>query len=141
MKVRYSSNNSGGSWWLSDEDWKNLEKAGWYIFWGGAYFCDTECPGHRIVENSHDAEKKRWLGALAVEATKEFDTITKCLQEFELITGQDVSNDGCSCCGAPHSFSWENVYCSGNECLHYLYKNVPTNLRSACEMLNEDSSE
>ena len=25
MKIVYSSNNSGGSWWLSDEDWKNLE--------------------------------------------------------------------------------------------------------------------
>ena len=31
MKIVYSSNNSGGSWWLSDEDWKKLEAAGWNV--------------------------------------------------------------------------------------------------------------
>ncbi len=27
-KIEYSSNNSGGDWWLKDEDWFALEKAG-----------------------------------------------------------------------------------------------------------------
>lgn len=29
VTVEYSSNNSGGSFWLNDKDWKALEKAGW----------------------------------------------------------------------------------------------------------------
>lgn len=33
MIVEYSSNNSGGDWWLSDDDWKNLESAGWKVKW------------------------------------------------------------------------------------------------------------
>ena len=33
MYVEYSSNNSGGSWWLKDEDWKALEAAGWKVVW------------------------------------------------------------------------------------------------------------
>ena len=47
MKVEYSSNNSGGSWWLSDDDWRKLEKAGWEIQWCGrqnqflAFFTET----------------------------------------------------------------------------------------------------
>jgi len=33
MKVEYSSNNSGGSWWVDDVGWYALEKAGWIIDW------------------------------------------------------------------------------------------------------------
>ena len=33
MYVEYITNNSGGSWWLSDDDdWKALEAAGWKVF-------------------------------------------------------------------------------------------------------------
>jgi hypothetical protein len=46
-KVRYESNNSGGDWWLSDKDWRNLEAAGWVVAW----------------------RDKRFLAALATEAT------------------------------------------------------------------------
>jgi hypothetical protein len=42
MKVEYSSNNSGGSWWLKTEDWKALEDAGWNVEWGGLYFCHSK---------------------------------------------------------------------------------------------------
>jgi hypothetical protein len=52
MKIEYSSNNSGGSWWLSDDDWKKLEDAGWVVEW----------------------ENERWLGALAKRASKDFAT-------------------------------------------------------------------
>jgi len=27
MSVEYSSNNNGGKWWLTLQDWKNLEAA------------------------------------------------------------------------------------------------------------------
>ena len=33
MYVEYITNNSGGSWWLSDDDWKALEAAGWKVEW------------------------------------------------------------------------------------------------------------
>lgn len=26
--IEYSSNNSGGNWWLSDQNWKDLEAEG-----------------------------------------------------------------------------------------------------------------
>lgn len=29
MKVEYNSNNSGGSFWLTDANWESLERAGW----------------------------------------------------------------------------------------------------------------
>lgn len=41
MKVEYSSNNSGGGWWLTDKHWQKLEKAGWEVEWGGKWFCHS----------------------------------------------------------------------------------------------------
>lgn len=45
MYVEYSSNNSGGHWWLEDADWKNLEAAGWKVEWAH-------------LENLYDAKGK-----------------------------------------------------------------------------------
>jgi hypothetical protein len=161
MLIEYSSNNSGGFWWLKDKDWIALEKAGWRVVWGGTYACHSrfgfseapegkpqpcesadECEGHRKCDSAKEAENHRWLGALAREATKEFASIRECLLEFEKITGQTVSDEGCNCCGPPHSFSWRNekderCYCSGNYCLHYLYDDVPASFRDAVERLND----
>lgn len=95
MKVEYSSNNSGGDWWLEDADWFALEKAGWDVKW----FKDEPEGGFRPKE-------ERWLGGLAKEATKEFPDISTAIKEFEKITGEDTSEEGCNCCGAPHSFRW-----------------------------------
>lgn len=129
MKVKYTSNNSGGSWWLSDEDWIKLEKNGWLVEWGGSYFCsatipswqapdgrpepcknNNECPGHRKYDNYEQADKDRYLGALAKSAWKEFDSEDDAIEEFEKITEQNVSDDGCNCCGQPHSFDSEYNY-------------------------------
>jgi hypothetical protein len=114
MKITYSSNNSGGGWWLKDEDWYKLEEAGWKIKWHkdqkGKWF-------------KADAEG-RWLGALAGEASKNFKTVREAMEEFERITGQDVTDEGCNCCGAPHSFNWTKdgwQYASGDDCSQYLY--------------------
>lgn len=151
MKIEYGSNNSGGVWWLSDNDWINLEKAGWYVEWGGLYFCGSEvpkgkkncgkgknCPGHRKANNAKSAKECRWLGSLATRATKDFPSVKDCLKEFERITGQDVSAEGCNCCGAPHHFSWDGGYCSGEDCLKYLYDNVPESFREAVKILNKN---
>lgn len=127
MIVEYSSNNSGGSWWLKDEHWFALEKAGWVVEWKA---------------NDKDSlfgtdSNGRWLGALATSAKKEFNSIKDALREFEEITGADVSCEGCNCCGAPHSFNWkdgaDHHYESGEGLLSYMYDHVPSSLREACK--------
>lgn len=120
MIIEYISNNSGGGWWLKDEDWINLEKAGWNVVWGGHLFCKSQCSwgetyngkqckgnchGHRKFESYKDVtDEDRWIGALAKEASKEFETMDLAIQEFEKITGQIADEEGCECCGNPHNF-------------------------------------
>lgn len=165
MIVKYDSNNSGGSWWLKDDDWKKLEDAGWKVEWYNKEKPDPNCEycegtgkitknilknntmglwstkdiGKRCFRCLHD-ENGRFLGALATKASKDFSTVKDALEEFEKITGQQVSDEGCSCCGPPHSFDWEDDksnfnYCSGEGCLEYLYpdKEIPKTLRDAVE--------
>jgi len=106
--VIYSSNNSGGRWWLTDEDWKALEAAGWIVEW-----CKNPClmsdDNDKIVEISYPdtfrAPKERWLGALATRAFKtNCNTIAEAVDEWENITKKDSTKMGCSCCGQPHYF-------------------------------------
>lgn len=106
MKLEYSSNNSGGSWWLSDDDWKALENAGWTVEWAK----DSDRPYFRADENG------RWLGALATRASVETDNVEHSVQEWERITGACASDEGCNCCGPPHSFSYED----GEGHYHYM---------------------
>lgn len=131
MIIEYSSNNSGGSWWLTDQNWHDLEAAGWTVAW----------------------ENGRWLGALAKKAHKDFPSVKDAILEWEKITKQTASDEGCNCCGAPHTFYWgratsiapENStetygYASGEDCLQYLYdevKNRPSNLRDALELIRK----
>ena len=110
--VEYDSNNSGGSWWLEDKDWEKLAKDGWHIHWvkNSPYkptFSDPKTPD-------------RFLGALATAACI---TITGASSEsnaeeiakgvWETSLGMDAEEEGCNCCGHPHSFfawkmcSWE----------------------------------
>ena len=126
MKIEYTSNNSGGSWWLKDADWLNLEKAGWAVEWAKDIKSDY----------FHADENGRWLGALAKRCSKDFNSPADAMREFEKITSQDVSDDGCNCCGAPHEFSWDGGYASGSDCLQYLFQNAPKTLREAAEKLN-----
>lgn len=139
--IEYNSNNSGGSWWLKDEDWKNLAKAGWKIVWAWEEYVYNKKGDYEYDENGYPKTKgtrtkgERWLGALAKYAWKKFATVTEAIKEFEKVTGQEASAEGCNCCGAPHSFSWDGGYCSGENCLEYLYQKPPTTLREACELL------
>jgi len=100
MLVEYSSNNSGGNWWLKDEHWHALEAAGWKVEW----FKDD-----LFYKNSESVkENGRWLRALAARAEKEFPSFKEGIAEWEQVTGQDSSVLGCSCCGPPHSFGAED---------------------------------
>jgi hypothetical protein len=133
MLIRYSSNNSGGNWWLTDSDWLALEKAGWEVEW----FRDADPAS--MTARMRDDGGTRFLGALANYASKEFETPREAMREFEEVTGQIVTDEGCTCCGAPHSFSWETPergYASGEDCLEHLYEVVPESLREATELLN-----
>ncbi len=80
--VEYNSNNSGG-WWLNDNDWYALEKAGWKVEW----------------------REGRWLGALATRATREGLSEKAAIEEWQRVTGEYANTEGCLCCGPPHSFS------------------------------------
>jgi hypothetical protein len=158
MQIKYDSNNSGGRWWLSDDDWKALERAGWFVQWGGLYFCRSnfswhaapegaeqpcpegvECQGHRKYSTAAEAEGNRYMRALAREAYREGLTPAEAMREFERVTGQNVMDEGCSCCGAPHTFNWRDEagnyrYASGEDCAAYLFgTDAPRTLREALE--------
>jgi len=109
IKVDYSSNNSGGSWWLTDEDWLALEAAGWDVDW-----CKDKTGGLGGAD-----EDGRWLGALATSASKDFASMREAVEEWERVTSGNASDEGCNCCGEPHYFSGQDnetgEYVSGPE--------------------------
>lgn len=93
--TRYTSNNSGGDWWLTDDDWFALASAGWNVEW--------------VAEQEHYLRfgaKERWLGALATTATRDLPE-AQAIAEWEELTGKSAESEGCSCCGEPHFFSEE----------------------------------
>ena len=91
--VHYSSNNSGGHWWLKDDDWRALETAGWEIEWV------RDDPFFQKLGKSD-----RWLGALASAATRRGLPLDDAIAEFERITHNCATDPGCKCCGQPHVF-------------------------------------
>lgn len=95
MKVEYSSNNSGGHWWLTDADWYALEKAGWKVEW-------KKDQTDLLFRSDEDG---RWLGALATSAEREGLHLREAAEEWEQITGQSSTEAGCPCCGQPHCFT------------------------------------
>jgi hypothetical protein len=95
MYVEYSANNSGGKWWLTDEDWKSLEGAGWEVEWVKDWDNDYFKP---------DTEG-RWLGALAKKATRRGLGLREAVAEWERATSACSTDAGCPCCGPPHHFT------------------------------------
>ena len=78
ITVRYSHNNSGGRDWLTTADWHALAAAGWVLdpFEGDRYF----------------------------GADRQGLTLDEAIAEWQAITGQDHTAEGCTCCGNPHYF-------------------------------------
>lgn len=112
MKVKYRSNNSGGRWWLKDSQWKALEAAGWVVDW----CAEWNEKDRRLLDPDG-----RYLGALAKEASLDCETPADAILSFEKATGLDTSDEGCNCCGPPHSFSWEGGRVYGEEILTILH--------------------
>lgn len=127
MRVKYSANNSGGRDWLSSHDWQALEDAGWDVEWGGLAFCswrredipedqrcedEEKCPGHRRALSQEELDgliqkKGRTpFGWSTTHASVESETPEEAIRAFEKVTGQDASDEGCTCCGPPHTFKW-----------------------------------
>ncbi len=115
MHVEYASNNSGGDWWLKDEDWRALEKAGWVIEWtwlsklysnkGTIIRQDNGLP-KLVPSDESNKEGDRWLGSLASKAYKpNCNSLRDAADEWEKITGQLALDAGCPCCGQPHNFT------------------------------------
>ena len=135
--INYTSNNSGGDWWLKDEHWRALEEAGWNVQW------HKDSPEYlKLI----DAEG-RWLRSLATRASRDGLSVKDAVTEWERITGQDACDEGCGCCGPPHSFSWTNDdgtrdYASGEDCVRILYGNdTPATLREAVALLKKGNAQ
>lgn len=92
--TKYTSNNSGGDWWLTDEDWFALAAAGWNVKW----------VAEQEFYQRFGGPTDRWLGALAKEATRDLPE-AQAIAEWEQITGKYAGAEGCPCCGEPHFFS------------------------------------
>ena len=113
MKIRYSSNNSGGYWWLSDKDWQALEDAGWEVEWGRLDYDDDEASpryGKRRAQSLAEvnASGLRWLGAAATAATfHNAYSMEIAIEQWESVTGLSAEDKGCRRCGQPHYFSEE----------------------------------
>lgn len=104
MIIEYSTNNSGGSYWLKAKDWKRLAEAGWKLFGFDNFEYDAQ--GKYVRDEDGLPKRKGSLPDNPHYAFKQFNTIQEALREFEELTGQDVSDEGCNCCGPPHSFNW-----------------------------------
>lgn len=117
--LRYSSNNSGGSWWLSTDDWRKLEEAGWVVHWNHAHDDPSHThdppinPNYFTHDHSYDDEHvltkvepsgEEWLGALAKSAAIETNDPEAAIAKWESVLGMSSTDEGCNCCGEPHNF-------------------------------------
>lgn len=89
--IEYDSNNSGGGWWITDQNWKDLEAAGWEVQW--------------FKNEASNGYKERFCDALAMKARRYGVSRRVAMAEFEDITGLSPYEEGCDCCGQPHYFS------------------------------------
>ena len=117
MYVEYDSNNSGGSWWLDDKQWKALEKAGWKVVWTHLQrdykrktLCKDGTPAlcsYKPNYKGDELRKKghRWLDALATTAYRAGLSLRDAVNEWETVTRASSTDAGCACCGQPHNFT------------------------------------
>lgn len=90
-RIQYSANNSGGTWWLSLEDWKALEEAGWLVQW-----FDWE---EGRTEDLRFPGTPAWYAWAPVGLTED-----QAREAFTNVTGKDSWEEGCNCCAPPHGF-------------------------------------
>ena len=124
--VEYNPNNSGGHWWLTDDNWRALEAAGWKVQWASTGFAYTEKGANELdadgtpklvpiekvkskyrmmMTDKDEAGVYRYLGALARYAYRTGLPLREAVAEWERVTGASSTEAGCSCCGVPHTFT------------------------------------
>lgn len=123
--VEYSSNNSGGGWWLSAEDWIALYDAGWQLKRPYSECRYSDSGNASAEDEAHNwgldprSPESEWLGAITTNARKEFDSMREAVEGWESLTSGNAADEGCNCCGPPHYFSGTDVetgdYVSGPE--------------------------
>lgn len=124
----YNSNNSGGNWWLDDGNWKALEAKGWTVHWyrkavdKSVGLPDSTSSYDDDVLADTPGDGTRWLGALATSCAKRVESPQEGIAEWELITGEHATAQGCNCCGPPHSFTYRTD--DGER--HYIEIDFPT---------------
>lgn len=111
--LKYDPNNSGGRWWLTEEDYVALEEYGWTVHWAHE---NGKAPFGGVSANIYDYDELlipiqrnkdlRYLGSVAGTCAKRFDTAEEGVREWEDITGQRAGEVGCNCCGRPHDFEF-----------------------------------
>lgn len=80
--IKFSENNSGGDYWLTQKNYEDLMAAGW--------------TGEGInPDNRYDGRRLERRGVSRRVA----------LAEFWDITGWDPDEEGCNCCGQPFYFT------------------------------------
>lgn len=106
MIYEFSENNSGGSWWLSREQYDALKDAGWYLDEEKAELYDA----NKFTSLSTKDVPWSWRHAFRYEA----NSLQDAVESWESATGADFFAEGCNCCGSPFSISsvggdWEHV--------------------------------
>lgn len=84
--VEYDENNSGGSWWLSKDNYNRLCEHGWQV------------TGNRNVSKYFD------VPADLTEFEAENYAEQLAILEWEMLLQTDAHAVGCHCCGRPHNF-------------------------------------
>lgn len=111
MKYEFEENNSGGSWWLSRQQYEALRAAGWHE----PEETDDDKRFAASCLNTPDVPY-RWRQGWWIEA----DSIREAVESWERATGEDFFAQGCNCCGAPFSISSDdyNERLSGDSVQH-----------------------
>lgn len=78
--IKFSENNSGGSFWLTKKNYDDLIAAGW--------------TGEGILPDRYSGRELKRTGVSKRVA----------LAEFQDITGWSPYEEGCECCGQPFNF-------------------------------------
>ena len=119
FSVEYNENNNGGRVWLGKELAEKLIADGW-----------------KNITTTDHAMFGLWTLQKVFVAKNAKEAMTIAIREWEKVTKMDASEEGCNCCGPPHSFSckkettdktgWEYYESAcGDGCLEYLYPNTP----------------
>lgn len=115
-KYTLDENNSGGRWWLTQEDYVKLFEAGWVYERpeprpeGPPFHMDYDKP---FLSSNKDDTPYGYRKHTSFVA----DSMKDAVESFEKATGHDFFAEGCNCCGAPFSLSSDtepHEYLSGD---------------------------